>query len=368
MDKIKYAVVGAGVIGLSVAYELSGRSDGDIAVFEKNTGFGEETSSRNSEVVHAGIYYPKGSLKSRLCMEGNKLLYDFCDKNGVEHKKCGKLIVAVDGREAARLEDIYNNAVSMGVKGLDLIGPDEIRNIEPSVLAVKAIYSRTTGIIDSHGLMERLYELSVQRRVIFSFGNQVAGINKCNGGYIIRTSAGDELFAEKVVNCAGLYSDKVAEIAGLDADITGYRQHFCKGDYFSVSAAVGELSHLVYPVPDVKGHGLGIHATIDLSGRIRLGPDADYVEHINYYVDPAKRDYFYEKAKRMLPQLKKELLVPDTTGVRPKLHGPNDNVRDFVIKEESDRGFKGFVNLVGIESPGLTSCLSIGRYAARLID
>jgi len=367
MEKIKYAIIGAGVIGLAIAYELSQDSDADIVVFEKYPSFGQETSSRNSEVIHAGIYYPKSSLKSKLCLEGNMLLYEFCQKHSIDHKKCGKLILAVNDAEADKIKRIYLNAVSIGVPELRLISSNEIKDLEPEVFAVKAIYSGSTGIIDSHGLMQKLFDLSENNGVMFSFGNEVKGISKQKDGYIVTTSKGDEVMSECVINCAGLSSDKIAQIAGFDIDKLKYKLHYCKGDYFAISGGNNKLSHLVYPPPHEKGYGLGVHATIDLTGRIRLGPDTTYVDNIGYDVDPSKAGEFYAAAKRYLPWLKEEMVVPDTSGMRPKLQGPNDPVEDFVIKEESANGFPGFVNLIGIESPGLTSCLAIAGMVKKIV-
>ncbi len=368
MDKVKVSIIGAGVIGLAIAYELSQDPDADIVVFEKYPSFGQETSSRNSEVIHAGIYYPKGSLKSKLCLEGNRLLYEFCKKHSIDHKKCGKLIVAVNDAEADKIKRIYSNAASIGVPELRLISSNEIKYLEPEVFAVKAIYSGSTGIIDSHGLMQKLHDLAENNGVMFSFGNEVTGISKQKDGYIITTSKGDEVMSEFVINCAGLMSDKIAQMAGFDIEPLGYKLRYCKGDYFSVSGANGRLSHLVYPPPHEKGYGLGVHATIDLTGRIRLGPDTTYVDKINYDVDLSKAGEFYEAAKKYLPWLKEAMVVPDTSGMRPKLQGPNDPVEDFVIKEESANGFPGFVNLIGIESPGLTSCLAIAKMVKETVD
>ncbi|MFA5104540.1 MAG: NAD(P)/FAD-dependent oxidoreductase [Candidatus Margulisiibacteriota bacterium] len=367
MEKIKYAVIGAGVVGLAVAFELSGNSDGDVVVFEKNEKFGQETSSRNSEVIHAGIYYIRDSLKSRLCLNGNRMLYDFCKKYGVNHKKCGKLIVATDKDEEIKIKKIYEKAISLGVPGLKLIGPNEINNLEPEVAALNAIFSETTGIIDSHGLMQKLFDLGEESGVVYSFDNEVKSIKIEKDGYVLVTSQGDEILAEKVINCAGLCSDKIAQMAGFDIDSLGYRLYFCKGDYFSIAGANGRLTQLVYPPPHDRGYGLGVHATIDLAGRIRLGPDTTYVDKLGYDVDPKKSGEFYHAAKKFLPWLKEDYVVPDTSGMRPKLQGPNDGIRDFVIKEESRNGFPGFVNLIGIESPGLTSCLAIANLVKQLL-
>lgn len=368
MEKVKYTIIGAGVIGLAVAYELSKDTDVDIVVFEKYPSFGQETSSRNSEVIHAGIYYTKDSLKSRLCLEGNKLLYGFCEKHGVNHKKCGKIIVSTNEEEKQKLAKIYINAIGMKVPGLSMMTAEEIKKIEPEIFGLSGIYSETTGIIDVHGLMQKLFDMAQKNGVMFSFGNEITEIKKEKEGYVLKTLQGDDILSEKVINCAGLFSDKIARIAGFDIDKLKYKQHYCKGDYFAISGANKKLSHLVYPPPHDKGYGLGVHATIDLSGRIRLGPDTTYVNDISYDVDPAKAAKFYSAAKKYLPWLREAMVVPDTSGMRPKLQGPNDGIRDFVIKEESDNGFAGFVNLIGIESPGLTSCLAIGKYVKQILN
>ena len=368
MEKVEYTIIGAGVIGLAIAYELSKNSDSDIVVFERYPSFGQETSSRNSEVIHAGIYYPKDSLKSKMCLEGNKLLYEFCKKHGVKHDKCGKIIVATNEKEKQKLIEIRRNTVEIGVPGLKLLTAEEIKAIEPEVFALSGIYSETTGIIDVHALMQKLFDLAQKNGVMFSFGNEINGVKREKEGYVLKTAQGDDVLSEKVVNCAGLSSDKIAQTAGFDIDKLKYGLHYCKGDYFSVSGADKKLSHLVYPPPHDKGYGLGVHATIDLTGRIRLGPDTTYVDKINYDVDPLKAGELYKAAKKYLPWLKKEMVVPDTCGMRPKLQGPNDGTRDFIINEESDKGFPGFVNLIGIESPGLTSCLAIARMVKGMVE
>ena len=368
MDKIKVSIIGAGVVGLAIARELSEKICGDIVVFEKNAHFGQEISSRNSEVIHAGIYYPKNSLKSNLCLFGNKLLYEFCKLKGIRHKNCGKIIVSTNEQEAIQIRSIYEKSTSIGVPGLTLLTKDEIFKIEPQVYALNGVFSSTTGIIDSHGLMKILHEEAQNNGTMFAFENEVVKIVKTFEGYIIETLRGEKILSEIVVNAAGLYSDKIAKITGFDVDLLGYRLHYCKGDYFSISRASGMLHHLVYPVTHEKGYGLGVHATLDLEGCVKLGPDATYVDHIYYDVDSSKREAFYKAAKHYLPFLREEQLMPDTSGMRPKLQGLNDGVRDFMIKEETENGFPGFVNLIGIESPGLTACLAIGKHVGGIIS
>lgn len=367
MEKVNISVIGAGVVGLAVVEILSRNFDGDIVVFEKNDKFGQETSSRNSEVIHAGIYYPKESLKSKLCLKGNRMLYEFCRENDINHKKCGKLIVSISRKEAEKIEAIYANAVSVGVPELKLLSEEEIKELEPKAHGLNGIFSGSTGIIDSHGLMEYLYRTAKENGVMFAFGSEITGLKKANGNYIIKTAKAEEVLSDCIINCAGLNSDQVAAMAGFDIQKFGYRIHYCKGDYFSVTGSKGKLRHLVYPVPHEEGVGLGVHATLDLQGYIRLGPDDTFVNGINYDVDVSKKSEFFKFAKDYLPWLIEDSLMPDTSGIRPKLQGPGDGFRDFVIKEESDKDFPGFINLIGIESPGLTASLAIGEHVLSLI-
>lgn len=368
MDQIKYSIIGAGVIGLAIANELAAKGDGDIVVFEKNEKFGQETSSRNSEVIHAGLYYPKDSLKSRLCLKGNKMLYEYCKKENIPHNNCGKLVVSTDEREKQEIKEIYNNALSAGVNDIEYLEEKDIKKIEPQIFALNALYSKTTGIIDVHKLMEKLCNKSSDSGGMIVLNSEVKSIKKTNEGYILVYSDGEEILSEFVVNSAGLFSDKTAETAGFDVNKLGYKLKFCKGDYFKVSCSPNKISHLIYPPPHEKGYGLGIHATLNLSGYIRLGPDANYVNEINYDMDDCKIGEFYNSAKKMLPWLSSDMISPDTSGIRPKLQGPDDGFKDFVIQEESRNGFPKFINLIGIESPGLTSCLAIGEYVRKLSE
>ncbi|OGC11395.1 hypothetical protein A3K48_02625 [candidate division WOR-1 bacterium RIFOXYA12_FULL_52_29] len=367
MEKVAVSIIGAGVVGLAIAKVLSDRHDGDLIVFEKHDGFGQETSSRNSEVIHAGIYYPPNTLKSRLCLEGNPLLYQLCKAAGIKYQNCGKVIISTNEEEKKEIENIYQNCQAIGVPGISLLTEAEVKKLEPNVFALTGIMSATTGIIDSHGLMKYYYQQAQANGTLFAFNHEVTGISKQSGGYIIETSNGEKILAEQVINAAGLGSDQVAGLAGFDVKKLHYNLYPCKGDYFSIPGAKGKIHHLVYPVPHKKGYGLGVHATLDLTGQIRLGPDAHYGENLNYEVDPAKRTEFYHAARTYFPWLKEEMLSPDTSGIRPKLQGPDDGFRDFVIKEESANGYPGFINLIGIESPGLTASMAIAQLVERLV-
>jgi len=355
-DKVGITIIGAGVIGLAIARELS-KVHSEILVLEKNEGYGMETSSRNSEVIHAGLYYPPDSFKLKLCLEGNRLIYELCEKHNIKHKRYGKLVVATEDKEEHEIQDIFENTRKNGVPEVSLKTKEEIAKLEPNVFALLGMYSGTTGVIDSHGLMRYFHDEAIGHGVMFGFNNEVTSIQKVTGGYSIKNRAGEEIESEIVINSAGLSSDKIARLVGIE----DYHLYYCKGDYFSISGAKGMLNRLVYPVPHEKGYGLGVHATLDLDGEIRLGPDATYVNDISYDIDAGKAEEFYQAAKKYLPWVRKEKLRPDTSGMRPKLQGPDDEVKDFVIREEGDRGFPGFINLVGIESPGLTASPAIAK-------
>ncbi|MBU1616767.1 MAG: FAD-dependent oxidoreductase, partial [Candidatus Margulisbacteria bacterium] len=269
--------------------------------------------------------------------------------------------------EKNEIEKIYQNCLMIGVPGISLLPEAEVKKLEPNIFALTGIMSATTGIIDSHGLMKYYYQQALAKGALFAFNHEVSAISKQPGGYLIEAANGEKVLAERVINAAGLGSEQVARLAGFDVKKLKYTLYPCKGDYFSIPGAKGKLNHLVYPVPHKKGYGLGVHATLDLTGQIRLGPDAHYGENLNYDVDPAKRLEFYQAAKTYLPWLKEAMLSPDTSGIRPKLQGPDDGFRDFVIKEESANGCPGFINLIGIESPGLTASPAIAQMVKRLM-
>lgn len=363
MEKLDITIIGAGVIGLAVAAELS-QEHPDIFVLEKNLAFGQETSSRNSEVIHAGIYYPQDSLKAKTCIEGKQLLYEYCRKNNLPHKRVGKLIVAIDDNEVKDLEELFKNGSRNGVNDLRLLSKREVSQFEPHINAAAAIYSPSTGILDTHGFMKTLAGEFKANGGEIVYNTELVDIGKVAGGFEIRSEDKREgefsFFTQVLINCAGLNSDKVAAIAGINKK--DYRLKYCKGDYFRVANDKSKLvMGLVYPVPKKDRAGLGIHATVDLAGSLRLGPDDEYIENIDYEVDEAKREIFYESVKPFLPFVELVDLSPDTSGVRPKLQGPGEDFRDFLIKEESDKNLLGMINLIGIESPGLTAALSIAK-------
>ncbi len=363
-------VVGAGVVGLATAAALARRGRAVIVV-ERNSAIAQETSARNSEVIHAGIYYPKGSLKAALCVAGRELLYARCAERSIPHRKTGKLIVASDAAEIAALEALLERGVGNGLTGLEIIGSREVSRREPHVRCKAALVSPESGIVDSHALCVSYLAEAESFGAVLVCGSEVVAIERCASGYRVRArEASGELSAIEcaaVVNAAGLAADAIARVAGFDVDACGYRIRPCKGDYFALSPAHGlSVSTLVYPVP--ADAGLGIHLTIDLAGRMRLGPDAEYVDEIRYEVDPRKREAFAAAVRGYLPALDADWLTPDFSGVRPKLAGPGEPFRDFAIREEADRGFPAFVNLIGIESPGLTAAPAIAERVVELLS
>ena len=356
-------VIGAGSIGLATASALSER-ERDIYILEMNRTHGRGISSRNSEVVHAGIYYPPGSLKSRFCIEGKDLLYETCARQNIPYARTGKLIIARTEAEQATLENLKANAEHCGVASLSVVNKAQLLAMEPNVRAVGGLLSPDTGIVNVHLLMDYYLQNAKRHGADIAYGTTVKGIERVHGGYRITTAdeAGEQFqfVTERVVNAAGLYADEIAGMLG-----ERYSHYYCKGDYFSVSNVPrGMVKRLIYPVPEANHVGLGVHVTLDLSGRMRLGPDAVYVgKQEDYRVDAAKREAFYESAVTFLPFLKKEHISPEMSGIRPKLQGPGDTFRDFVISEDHP----GFVNLVGIESPGLTAAPAIARHIGTLV-
>lgn len=372
MESIDILIIGAGVVGLAVARELAsaGRS---VLVVERHDSFGRETSSRNSEVIHGGMYYPKDSLKARLCVEGRRLLYELCRECKIPFKKTGKLIVAMDKDEQGALDVLYKQGTENGVENLSLVDALSLRRMEPHVEGMSALFSAETGIIDSHSFMKCLLSRGESEGALFVFNSAVSAIERGRDGYMVTVKNGrqeERLKARVVINAAGLDSDSVAEMAGFDTGKCQYKLSYCKGQYFRVNGERSRcLNRLVYPVPRPKSGGLGIHATLDLAGGMRLGPDDAYLTNRlqDYSVDEGRRKDFYTSVKRFIPELQEDGLYPDTAGIRPKLQGPGEAFRDFVIQEESDKGFPGFINLIGIESPGLTASLAIGQNVKDLV-
>ena len=375
MDKVDVIVIGAGVVGLAIAAEITGRHpEAGVAVFDKEQQFGWHTSSRNSEVIHAGMYYPTNSLKAKICVEGNPLLYSFCNQHSIPHQRIGKLIIAREESEIHHIEEIAKQGKINGVNDLVLLDRETIAKMEPNITAVAAIHSPSTGIIDSHKLMGKLeHMVCAGQNNCVVYRHEVTNVSY-NGNEYEVTFRGpdgntDQLACTWLINSAGLWADKVGEWLGLNSEAEGTHIYWVKGEYFGISASKSKLlNHLVYPPPLKALKGLGIHVTKSLDGRARLGPSAFHVDQINYDVDDSHGDEFFLAAKSYLPFLEREDINADMAGVRPKLQSPTDPVKDFVIRHEKDKGLPGFVNLVGIESPGLTGSLAIGRMVTQWVE
>jgi L-2-hydroxyglutarate oxidase LhgO len=364
MEKAKIVIVGAGVVGLAVAARLSEDNE-DVYVLEKNKRFGQETSWHNSGVIHSGIHYPPKSLKAELCVKGNRMLYDICEEHGVPYKRLGKLTVAIEDGEIEELERLMRQGEANGVEELKMIGKEEVRRLEPRVEVERALFSPTTGIVEPDELMNHFYAEIQKHGGLFVPVTEVTSVKKVGDDYEVGGVSTDERFtirAETVINCAGLNSDRVASMAGLDIDQLGYRLHWCKGDYFRLSGKP-LVKMLVYPVP--KGPGLGIHLTPDMAGGVRLGPNAYYVHDVSYEVESSEKE-FRADVERFLPSIAEREIRADSAGVRPKLEGPGQGFRDFVIRHEADRGLFGLINLVGMESPGLTASPAIAELVSRV--
>jgi L-2-hydroxyglutarate oxidase LhgO len=365
-------IIGAGVIGLAIAEKVSEEHSG-VFLIEKHTTFGQETSSRNSEVIHAGIYYPKDSLKARLCVEGKKLLYDYCKKYDVPFNNCGKLIVATSEEEVSVIEGIRQTAINNGIDDLVVFGKEQIAEMEPNIFALKALFSPSTGIVDTHSLMKQYETNTINNGGVIVYGSEVTGINRIKEGYEINLLDSDKQnysFTSKVViNSAGLASDKISEMVGIDDN--NLKILFCKGEYFRINPPKNKLiKRLIYPVPHHNLEGIGIHVTIDMGGGVKLGPDVEYLKSnlYDYKLTASKQDAFYKSVRKFLPFLEYEDIAPEMAGIRPKIQRPGETVRDFYIMEEKVKGYPGFINLIGMESPGLTSSISIAKYVNKLIN
>ncbi len=371
MIKVGVTIIGAGVVGLAVARELGFCSE-QVLILEKESAPGKGISSRNSEVVHAGIYYPEGSLKAALCVEGSDMLKEYCAKTGVPLKEIGKVIVATSRKEEHALEDLCRKGMENGARDLRILSGKELKEREPNVRGTCALFSPHTGIIDSHRLVRSLEIQCLAQGAAILCRTALTALEKTASGFTctVRGPDGDHYsFTSRVViNAAGLDADEVASLAGIDVDAAGYRIYPVKGEYFRVSPAKqGLVSGLVYPVPERNLMGLGVHATKDLSGSLRLGPNALPAQSRSYDVDPSHAQAFFESARRMLPFLEPADLSPDMAGIRPKIQRPGEPAKDFVVRHEIEHGLAGMINLIGIESPGLTSCLSLGRYVGDMI-
>ncbi len=369
MADFEIAVIGAGVVGLAIAARLSEKHK-NLVILEKNEKYGMETSSRNSEVIHAGIYYKPGSLKATLCVEGREELYRICRKHNVGHKQITKIVTATNESELMVLEATYANGRENGVP-LEILTKQQTLALEPHINTVGSIFSPTTGIVSAHELMDCYYHLAVSNGVTVQHHCEVVGIERRGGEYAITVDEGGQrsvVTSEKIINSAGLYSDKVAQMAGIDIDKAGYRMVFAKGSYFSVASTKAKLvSRLVYPVPHKET--LGVHVVLDLGGRLRMGPDTEYMDELNcdYSVAESKRNVFAESVRRILPAIADEDLAPDMSGIRPKLQRRGEDEKDWIIVHEAQRGLEGFYNLIGMESPALTASAAIAKHVEGIL-
>jgi L-2-hydroxyglutarate oxidase LhgO len=362
MERIECVVVGAGVVGLALARQLA-MSGREVVILEAEDRIGTGTSSRNSEVIHAGIYYAEGSLKARLCVEGNRALYAYCGARHVEHRRCGKLIVATEDSQIAALRQIQEKARTNGTEPLQWLEAREAIALEPRLHCVAALLSPSTGIIDSHGLMKALLRDAENYGATLALCSPLLGGKATANGLELEIGGADpmRILADQVFNCAGLHANDVAR------HIEGIRReaipplYLAKGNYYGLSGPA-PFSRLVYPVPEAAG--LGVHLTLDLGGQARFGPDVEWVDAIDYGVDPARAGVFYAEIRRYWPELANGALQPAYAGIRPKLQGPQDGAKDFLIQRADAHGVPGLVNLLGIESPGLTACLALAEQVA----
>ncbi len=365
MEQVDCVVIGAGVVGLAVARALclAGR---EVLVLEAEPGIGTGISSRNSEVIHAGIYYTAGSLKARFCVKGRQLLYDYCEARHIEHRRCGKLLVATDAAQLPQLQGIIAKAAANGVYDLRLLSRAEANVLEPALHCVAAIHSPSTGIVDSHAFMIALQGDLENAGGMVAFNSPLAE-GACEPGVIqLTTSDGTRLRAKTVVNSAGLNAVPLARrFTGL-TDAVVPSAYFCKGNYFTLTGR-SPFSSLIYPVPQAAG--LGVHLTLDMGGQAKFGPDVQWVDSPDdLTVDTARSEAFYEAVRQYWPDLKDGTLIPGYCGIRPKINAPHEAARDFMIQGPDEHGIAGLVNLFGIESPGLTSALAIGDYVRDLVQ
>lgn len=367
--KADITIVGAGVIGLAVASQVAGKGR-EVYLLEKNESFGQEQSTRNSQVIHAGIYYEKDSLKARLCRESNRLLYQICEQNGIAYRKCGKIMVATNDAEVQALEKLYVRGRDNGVP-LKMLSRREMGQLEPNLRGRAAFLSPTSGIVDSYGLMCYFLGKARGNGAQIAYKTEVIGIEGVSGGCKVRVrdAGGDFSFMTRVViNCAGLHSHRVAAMAGIDINKASYKQHWYKGEYYSVSGGKNKLiNRLIYVVP--MGIGVGVHVCFDVDWRLRLGPLSYYVDEISYKVDDSrKKALLASSIVKALPFIGPSDLDPETSGIMAMLQGRGEGFRDFVIRHEYDRGLPGFISLIGIDSPGLTASPAIAGYVSRLVD
>jgi L-2-hydroxyglutarate oxidase LhgO len=354
VDRVEAVVIGAGVVGLAVARALA-MAGREVVILEAEDAIGTHTSSRNSEVIHAGIYYPKGSLKARSCVAGKELVYEYCVAHGVPHRRSGKLIVAIGEEQIPELQQIQSKAHANGVTDVVWMSRAQALALEPELHCVAALYSPSTGIIDSHSLMLAYLGDAERHGAMLALKTGILGGQAIPGGFVVHTNEMD-IECSLLVNSAGLRAPSVARsIEGISPSLIP-KEFYAKGNYYSLSMK-SPFSRLIYPVPEPGG--LGVHITLDLAGQARFGPDVEWVDRIGYDVDPGRAQRFYAAIRRYWPGLPERALAPGYSGIRPKTAGPGEPAPDFHIQGPREHGVPGLVNMFGIESPGLTASLAL---------
>ena len=356
--KFDIVIIGAGIIGLAIAEKLVD-SFQNILVLEKEKKFGQHTSSRNSEVIHSGIYHPINSLKSQLCIRGNYLLYKFLKKYEIPYLNCGKLIISSNKDEEKILEELFSNGINKNIGGLEYISSKDAKLIEPNLKCTKAIWVPSSGIMDSHKVMQHLEYNFISNNGIIAYNTLVDSIVYNKSNFNIKTNNQDNIETKILINAAGLWSDKISSMLGIDE----LKVHYCKGEYYKTNR-YKNINCLIYPLPSEVS--LGIHAAIQLNGDVFFGPNAYYINEINYHIDDSNKDSFLNDIKKYI-DIKSNDIWPDFCGIRPKLQARGMSFEDFYINNESTRGIENFINLLGIDSPGLTSSLAIAEYVESII-
>jgi L-2-hydroxyglutarate oxidase LhgO len=365
-------IIGAGVVGLALGSKLS-ENGKKCLIVDKNDSFGMETSSRNSEVIHAGIYYPQNTLKALLCVQGSRLLFDWCEKKNVPFAKIGKYINAIDQEDESKLDSILENAKNNGVENIYRVDSAKFNIEEPNIIGCGAILSENTGIVNSHKLMASLEENAQNNGADIAYSHKFIDAKPEGSGFRAYLQYSDDsvfdVSCEYIINSGGLNADSIASIFGINIIEENLELSYCKGRYFRINSYPNISNRLIYPIPPSNNHGLGIHLTRELDGGAKLGPDTLYVDKNNfdYTVEEELKQAFFESAAKYIKNLKIEQLAPDQSGIRPKLQKATEKFRDFYIKEESDKGIPGLINLIGIESPGLTSSIAIANYVSEII-
>ncbi|CAM9743063.1 unnamed protein product [Ascophyllum nodosum] len=381
LERVECLIVGAGVVGMATARALALRGR-EVLVCEREGAVGQGTTSRNSEIIHAGLYYKPGSLKAKLCLQGREALYQYCSERGVQHNRCGKLVVASTEGQLPALRNLHERAIANGVVDVRLVSPEEAKEMEPEVVCKEALLSPSSGILDSHALMRSLQGDAEARGAVVALRSPVRGAKVAAEGGIVASVDGMDIGCRALVNCAGLSAiDLAASVQGSTPSSVP-EAFFAKGNYFRYAGA-HPFRRLVYPLPEPNYAGLGVHVTIDLAGKIRFGPDVEWVSRsestddadgFDYRVDPTRSEAFAESIRRYWPQVDESKLVPDYSGIRPKLRGPKGSLPskpgkgDFDIQGSEAHGVIGLVNLMGLESPGLTASLAIAEHVADMLE